>query len=688
MVKSDNKRIVLSANYSVIEPLFALHLLGTIRDHGHEGTFFPVKKYDYEPLIKRVKEFNATDVGFNVYSGNHNQVYSVADRLRRNGITVHIGGPHATYFAERSRQHADWVYKGQSYESFGAYLGGHASVHDFFKKTTFEVGANFKLSSKIKEFTAQHKMNPSQDQVDRWSKEINEELEEIVQKPEEKNKVETNIRQGIFFSRFLSPHIPKPDRATFYRDNEDMLLNPIKNSICGEGCPFACTYCYNVAWNSPEMYGKFKRRVIRDVGEQIEELSELKEYNTQLIYFQDDVFAFEMDWLRTFMPTYTEKVGIPFHAQLRLELAEGHAGKERLKLMKEAGCTGVTVAIENGDYDVRKDILDRAMKDRHIFGGLKNIKNSGLTCRSEQIIGVPGLDTVKGGSPLVYDLKTLRTNCLAGVDIAWTAILAPYGGTALGDKCVEKGLYPPQKLATNDDVKDSFFDECALDYSLLYKDQARVLQRFFSTFAHIDRGYEIAERFLKDELPRFDHRKIEDALVVSKELAKFSKLTLYDNVLYKTKDEKVHRIYSSLEGCRPGTEQEGISGTNTKNFDELLPKREGACLEDLLQLSWNPQQSEVLDNLKLLWHYVPRGEIIADKLLSALPSYSLDQQNAFIEITRSLNKVARKVLAQAPLDRNVEIKKLIDDEEKRFKKEKTQGECTTSEVITFPVVKL
>ncbi|HSU72815.1 MAG TPA: radical SAM protein, partial [Candidatus Binatia bacterium] len=521
-----DKRVLLTAKYSVIEPLFALHLGGLMRDLDVPWTFFPVKKYDTDSLLKRVEEFGATDVGFNVYSGMHQFAYRAADELRKRGVTVHIGGPHATYFAEAAREHADFVYKGQSFDSFRAYLldnlEGYATetVRNQFEKMHFSREAQRFLKSRG-EIRPRKLHSEEKHQI---QSRLNEIVLPLLTKPDAQQHISLILQRKVFFRDFLSDTFPQPDRDTFYKDNPDMFANPIKNSICGEGCPFACTYCYNVAWNSPEMYGRFERRVIRPIDDVINELKPLKNDGvTKLVYFQDDVFGFEMDWMEKFMPRYRNEVGVPFHAQLRLELAHGKNGKRRLELMKDAGCSGVTVAVESGDYTVRDVMLDRAMKDYHIFEGCRNIRNAGLTLRTEQILAVPEPTTKPGGSVIGVDLKTLRVNVLAGATISWTAILAPYGGTELGKKCVELGLYPAEKLATNDDIKDSFFDESALAYSPLYKAQARILQRLFSSFARYDRGHEVAGTFL-DSLAGETLDTLEDFLVPATEIGKITKV--------------------------------------------------------------------------------------------------------------------------------------------------------------------
>ncbi len=685
MVAVGKKRVLFTAKHSVIEPLFALHLLGTVRDHGHEGTFFPLRKKngvpDLEGLYRKAEEWGATTVGFNVYDGYHEVAYDAAAEFKRRRIDTLGGGPHGTYHAGRAAQNFDLVFKGQSFDSFGAYLDD--KIPEFVERTTREDFASDKLNERIKAYKASNGgREPNREQKQRYLAEADQEVAEMRDTPQFRGAVAKKTESRILFSRFLSPTFPMTDREAFYKDNPDMLDNPIKNSICGEGCPFACRYCYNVAWNSDEMYGRFQRRILRPIDDMIKELSGLRKHNTELIYFQDDVFAFEMKWAREFLPRYAREVGIPFHAQLRLELANDDVGRERLKLMKEAGCTGVTVAIENGDYEIRRDILDRAMKDRHVFMGCRNVKDQGLTLRTEQILGVFAKDTRRGDSVLEYDLKTLRVNCLVHPSISWTAILQLYGGTSIGTMGADRDLYDREKLETNDDIQDSFFDETALNYDPVYKDQVKVLQRLFSTLAHFDRGHEVAETFLRERLPRHNHRSIEDFLGPATQLAKLTKLVLYDNELYKTKDEHASAVYDALEGCRPGThlQSDEALGRQTKGFPEHNgqdARHNGhVTLETIAKSSLSPDQRAVFNALQPLWQYVPRSEVIADKFLRGLPAYTDEQRKAFIEISYELGEVAKEAIALGPLDREAEIKRLIKEEDIKLQSEREQAKTS------------
>jgi radical SAM superfamily enzyme YgiQ (UPF0313 family) len=578
----------------------------------------------------------------------------VADRLRARGVRVHIGGPHATYFAPTCAEHADWVYRGQSFESFAAVLDDDPAC--FVRESLFHRQFALLLDSDLKRRKRERGWPETASLPAAEVAEVEEGARARLAEMSESQRdhVERVLGSRILFRDHLSDTFPRPDRATFYRDNPEFAENPIKNTICGEGCPFACTYCYNVAWNSPEMYGRFRRRVLRAIDDVVDELRELRNYPTQLIYIQDDVFGFELRWLREFMPRYRDEVGIPFHAQLRLELASGATGRERLGWMKLGGCTGVTVAVESGSYEVRKEVLDRPMRDAHILDGCRNIREAGLTLRTEQMLGLPTRATRPGGSALHVDLQTLELNVLLRPEISWSAIFAPYGGTELGKLCAELGLYPWERLATNDDVRDSFFDESALDYSPLYKDQVRVLQRLFSLLAHMEWGHRIADRFLNEALPRFSHREIEEFLTLAKVMAVRTKAVLYDSELYRTKDER-------LDANDP---RGGVSGTNDKSRDELLVADEpaAATLADLTARPWNREQRAVLEALSPLWCHLPRGEVVAHHFLERLPAYTESERASFLAIAGELSRITRETLGLAPMDREAEIRRRADDE--------------------------
>ncbi len=457
--------ILLSAAYSIIEPLGLLYLAGLAKKLGHHARIVLVRNFDFTPLFERVKEFKPDLVGFNVYTGAHTQVYPVLERLNQMGIRTVLGGPHATYFADDAARYAHHVVKGEGFSGFRRILEGSAPF-------------------------------------------------------------------GVLFEpELLKEGFPSPDREMFYREHPLHRDNPIKNSIAAVGCPYNCTYCYNSEYN--ELYGGFKLKS-RPVEEVVAELEEVKRrWPTRMIYFQDDVFGFNISWLEAFAPLYRSRVNLPWHAQIRLELTRN---PKRLALFREGGCFGITTAIESADPWIRAHVLDRdGMSNEEILEGCHRVNEAGLRLRTEQILAVPTGD-------LSTDLATLALNVRIQPDMAWSSIFAPYRGTALGELAVRWGYYE----GTNEELKETFFARSVLSFfhndryqqdptkpnparrpftpkeNERYKDTAVALQALFNFFAYVPHGDRLAEEYLC--LPASSFTRL--AHIVRKIFGKFERHTL------------------------------------------------------------------------------------------------------------------------------------------------------------------
>lgn len=314
----------------VIEPLGVMHLAGIARKMGVEVKIFLYKDFDFEPLFEDIRTFKPDLVGFSVWTGAHTQSFVAAERVRRMGISVVIGGPHATYFSDDCAVHADRVAKGDGFRILRYMLGDAlpSGVHE----------------------------GP----------------------------------QGIFFdSEAKADEFPLPDRDVVYERYPDLGANPIKSMMCSTGCPFSCSYC-----NSPylnEMYGGFKNVFrVRPIDDLIREARAVADrWGVKMFYFQDDIFGFDVKWLEEFAPRWRREVGVPWHCQIRLELTREDIGLRRLELFREGLCSGITLAIESGSDFLREFVLLRPMPHELIVEGCNRIMDLGFTLRTEQILQVP-----------------------------------------------------------------------------------------------------------------------------------------------------------------------------------------------------------------------------------------------------------------------------------------------------------
>ncbi|MDO8563637.1 MAG: cobalamin-dependent protein [Nanoarchaeota archaeon] len=482
------KRVLLAGAHSVIEPLGLLHLGGLARDMGWDRQFSLVREHDFGPFFEQVKEFKPDVVGFNAYTGNHLQTHEALKRLKKDHPSVQtvIGGPHATYFPSESLKFADFVVMSEGFGAFERILKGEVSPGIF-------------------PYIAPNKM-----------------------------KEELPFR------------FPQPDRATFYAYSPEHATSDVKSIMGMTGCPYACFYCYNssgisqIAKNTPEEVMKEmlktmnpKARLfpknIRSVDDVVAEGLEVAEkWPTKLMYFQDDVHGFDTDvWMTEFANKWRERVSLPYHAQMRWEMTDKDQGSKRLDKLVEAGCFGLTLAIEAADPHIRIEVLNRGMANELMFEGMKKVKERGMKVRTEQITGLPYGATSKS-SPinLDADLNLVKLNVdlrrkSGGPDMAWGSTFAPYIGTKLYEYCQRFGHYE----ADNSDVPDTFFKSSVLRFPKewiglkleqlkgdskvwldadeldKYRRQNAELRGYFNFFAAVPEGDKLARNYLTSREP-------------------------------------------------------------------------------------------------------------------------------------------------------------------------------------------
>lgn len=464
-------RILFGASFSAIEPLGLLHLGGLARDLGWERDYILIKDHDFEPFYDKIREFKPDLIGFNVYTGNHTQLHTALAKLRIDhpNVKVILGGPHATYFPVESLEIADFVVMSEGFKGLKKILSGAAAP-------------------------------------------------------------------GIVPPLGIE-HFPMPDRDVFYEYSPYHANSKIKSVITMTGCPYTCTYCYNSSSPSdlenvtPELAaqmvaslgksGRLFPKNVRPVNDVVQEGKEIADnWPTKLIYFQDDVHGFDVKgWMTEFKHGWKAEVGLPYHAQMRWEMTAGDSGSERLDLLTDAGCFGLTLAIEAADPFIRDEVLNRKMTDGVVFEGMTKAIDRGLKIRTEQITALPyGATTKETPINLDADLGLVELNVrlrseTGGPTMAWASTLAPYKGTKLGAYCEKNGHY----RGDNNDVKDTFFERSVLRFPSRwvgpdlsktdawlphddldwYRDQNAELRRHFNFFCLVPDGHKLARRYIE-----------------------------------------------------------------------------------------------------------------------------------------------------------------------------------------------
>ena len=255
---------------------------------------------------------------------------------------------------------------------------------------------------------------------------------------------------------------PFPDRSIVYQ-YKDYYDNGVRNVLTSRGCCFNCHYCYNSSYK--KMYKGQKLVRYRSPENIIRECKEVMQmYPTNMFFFADDEFSMNISRLKEIKDLYIKNIKLPFHCQIRIDLLN----EERITILKEMGCYSLTFAIESGNEELRKKLLNRNITNKQITDGCKLLKKNKIKFRAENMIGLP-METWENVK------ETIDLNVLVKPDYAWVSLYQPYPFTVLGEYCKKNGLFD----GNIDIINEQFSEDTVLKMSSFDKNRLINLQRLF-----------------------------------------------------------------------------------------------------------------------------------------------------------------------------------------------------------------
>lgn len=176
--------------------------------------------------------------------------------------------------------------------------------------------------------------------------------------------------------------IPFPDKNIF--TEQVPVYREIYYVMTSRGCPYSCTYCCNSLLN--KMYGgrNFLRK--RRVESVIEELVlAAKENPFQMVFFLDDDFLSDREWLEEFIRMYKTDIGTIF----RCIGSARHIDNEVAALLADAGCKRIQIGIQTWNENLKRDVCRRYETNEQIVKACNAVKKAGIYLDVDHIFGLP-----------------------------------------------------------------------------------------------------------------------------------------------------------------------------------------------------------------------------------------------------------------------------------------------------------
>jgi len=264
------------------------------------------------------------------------------------------------------------------------------------------------------------------------------------------------------------------------------------------GCAFHCAYCHVERFNieNKDKGSAVRRRGNESVAQEVD--STMRKYGGDLVYFQDDIagFAYTLEMAEAFADVF-EKLRYPSHGHVRFDII---SKDERIAAaLARGGLTGVHVAIEAGDEDIRNRVHKRGMSDAQILTGAEYLTRNGIKMMTQNILGAPG-------ETREQMIKTYEMNRRVRPTFASASIFQPFPGTSELEYARDNGHLPPEM--DQDRLIDTFGLDTFYSGSILTLDPAhkRWLEVFHKLFAiGVDENLPIRELekrmapYLKDD---------------------------------------------------------------------------------------------------------------------------------------------------------------------------------------------
>lgn len=403
-------------------PRLGTIILATIlRDLGHQ-----VKVYIEESHKIDKDDLRSADlVGISTITSTAPRAYALADELREHGVTVIIGGPHPTFLADESIEHADYVVRGEGEETIVELL----EALDGKRPLSGVAGLTYREDGQVvhtppRELCRDLDAHPSPD--------------------------------FTLIAGFDSPTL------SFFKATKSIV--PV---ITSRGCPFNCKFC-----SVTTMFGRKYRFRSND-----KVIEDIRPYTDKTIFFYDDNFAASKERTKSLLrQMIAEGLTPEWTAQVRADVAKD---EELLDLMQQSNCFAVYIGFESINPKTL-ELFSKGQTLEDIKVSIKKLHEHGIRIHGMFVLGSDE-DDVR----VIRD--TARFAKRVNIDSVQFMILTPIPGSEIFHQFDKQKKIFTYNWKFYDGHHVVFTPKNMVPI-VLQKEAMRAMKKFFS-YAHMVKGF-------------------------------------------------------------------------------------------------------------------------------------------------------------------------------------------------------